>query len=181
MNGCGKKEVKMKIGKKRKKKAFILILIFFSVCITLIYYLRAKTLGDLIIPEVTNSDEPTYCTFFDISRGYSLNWSEPCDDFFSPDNKLLWPLLNEVIVVGPIPYQNSSYDSELVNLYFALPNQNGDYCHVTVELMMNTADAHFSFLNIGNRGYVVLSGQSIIAQFISDARQYDTEKELYLQ
>lgn len=82
--------------------------------------------------------------------------------------------MNEISVAGPVFYKTSSVNSDLVNLYFSLPQDDGTYRQVTVELILRSEDnfeKYMAFINIGNHGYIVISGKDVIHNFIEKMRE----------
>lgn len=154
---------------KRKKSLVLIAGTALIVGFILMYCLIPKSLKGIIKRGVTDWNGITYCTVYDVSRNIVSDYAGESRQFFGLDNELPWPLLEHVTVIGPIWYQRASGGSELVNLYFSLPQRDGSYHQLTVELI-GVSDGLPAFVNIGNCGYVVISGGSEIDRFICEVR-----------
>lgn len=165
----------MKTIKRLKKYRSIVIIVFIAM---LVVYFRPRTLWDILGLEDMESNEITYCYFFDISQGYNGNWSGSASELLGESNELFRPLLTEVSVSGPVFYKKAAINPDLVNLYFSIPKQNGSEHRRTVELILSygyTSDKYSAFVNIDGRGYFVTSGKSVIPLFIQKARHIVTD------
>lgn len=155
---------------KKLRVVFIALLVFGILAV----YFRPRPLHDVLKAAEVNPDSTVYCTLFDVTEGYSRNWSDSAAVFFDPSNELFWPFMNEISVAGPVFYKASSVNSDLVNLYFSLPQDDGTYRQVTVELILRRREVDFqkydAFINIGNSGYFVISGGNVMDSFIQKVR-----------
>lgn len=154
---------------KRKKSLVLIAVTALVVGIILAYCLIPKSLKNIIKGGVTDWNGVTYCTAHDVSRNTTLDYAGESEQFFGTESEQLWSLLEHVMVVGPVWYQRASGGSELVSLYFSLPQKDGSYHQLTVELI-GVSDGLPAFVNIGNCGYVAVSGGSEIGRFIREIR-----------
>ena len=154
---------------KRKKSLVLIAVTALVVGIILAYCLIPKSLESIVKRNVTDWNGVTYCTAHDVSRNTTLDYAGKSEQFFGTDSEQPWPLLEHVMVVGPIWYQRASGGSELVNLYFSLPQKDGSYHQLTVELI-GVSNGLPAFVNIGNCGYIAVSGGSEIGRFIREVR-----------
>ncbi|MDR7870798.1 MAG: hypothetical protein RIN55_08075 [Tissierellaceae bacterium] len=164
-----------KVKKKYRARAIVIILF---ISILLVVYFRPRTLSDTLGLEDVESDGTTYCGFYDIIQLNNESWSGTVSELLGKSNELFGPLLHEVSISGPVFYKNAVINPDLVNLYFALPKEDGTYKRYTVELILSygyTSDVYSAFINIDNRGYFVTSGKSVIASFIQKARNIVTD------
>lgn len=156
---------------KVKKKYRALVIIVFIVILLAVYF-RPRTLWDTLGLEDVEPNGTTYCGLFDIIQLNNESWSGTVSELLGKSNELFGPLLHEVSISGPVFYKNAVINPDLVNLYFALPKEDGTYKRCTVELILSygyTSDAYSAFINIDNKGYFVTSGKSVIASFIQKA------------
>ena len=155
---------------KKLRIVFIALLVFGILAV----YFRPRPLRDILKVAAISPDGTAYCTLFDLTQGRTRNWSDSAAVFFDSSDELFWPFMNEVTVAGPVFYKASSVNSDLVNLYFALPQHDGTYRQATVELILSSEDnfeKYMAFINIGNRGYIVTSGKDVIHSFIEEVRE----------
>lgn len=151
----------------KRKKSLVLITVLI-VSIILVYCLIPKSLKNIIKQGVKDWNGITYCTVYDVSGNLTSDYAGESRQFFGLDNEQSWPLLEHVMVVGPIWYQRASGGSELVNLYFSLPQKGGSHHRLTVELI-GASDGLPAFVNVDNCGYIVVSGDSEIDRFIHES------------
>lgn len=159
------------IKKVKRKHRAIVIIVFISILLAV--YFRPRTLRDTLGLEDVEPNGTAYCGFYDIIQVNSEDWSGTVSELLGKSNELFGPLLHEVSISGPVFYKNAVINPDLVNLYLALPKEDGTYKRYTVELILSygyTSDAYSAFINIDNKGYFVTSGKSVIASFIQKAR-----------
>ena len=143
------------------------------VLIALAVWLWPRSLGKLLKVDGLPPDGTVYCTFFDLTRGDSWDWSGPAEELLSPSGGGFGGLLDGVSLSGPVFSRRGAANPELLNLYLSLPRQDGTYRQVTVECILSRAapsGSYSAFLNIDGRGYLVASGKQAVARFIQDCR-----------
>ena len=116
-----------------------------------------------------------YCTMVTLSSGKSHTLSGPGHMLFGPGHDFFGPLLDQVVVVGPFFYKNGAVNPQLVNLYLALPNGDGTYRQITVELLLeHSTDGVLAqtFVNVDGRGYWVVSGHEALVAALQSAGAY---------
>ena len=151
-----------------KRKKYVVLITVLIVSIILVYCLIPKSLKNIIKQGVKGWNGITYCTVYDVSGNLTSDYAGDSRQFFGLDDGQSWPLLEHVMVVGPIWYQRASGGSELVHLYFSLPQKDGSHHQLTVELI-GASDGFPAFVNVGNCGYIVVSGGSEIDRFIHES------------
>lgn len=138
-----------------------------------VIYFKPKPLKEVFETENVQADGLMYITVFDISNYTSKNIVGPAMDLLAPANDEVGSLLHDVSISGPVFYRNTSLNSDLMNLYIALPLQDGNYQRVTIELLLSRGEvreAYSVFINVNNKGYFVTAGKEIVAEFIQRNR-----------
>lgn len=141
--------------------AGVIVLTLCAVCF------RPRTLREILRLTDRGPEETAYCTFWDISQGDSKSWAGSAGELAEPAGGFLW--LDQVYVAGPVFYKSSSVNSDLFNLYFALPQPQGGYRQITVELILSR-DRDSAFININGGGYIVTSGAAALKTFVQNVR-----------
>lgn len=156
-----------------RTRKYIVIIVSLFVCIALVFYFRPKTLRETLKLSDIETTGTVYCTFFDLTRGDSWDWSGSAEELLSPSGGGFGGLLDGVSLSGPVFSRRGAANPELLNLYLSLPRQDGTYRQVTVECILSRAapsGSYSAFLNIDGRGYLVASGKQAVARFIQDCR-----------
>lgn len=142
------------------------------VCFSITFF-QAKTVFDTLSFKNVALSEMAYCSIFDVTKLTSVHWAEPSKEMLSSSNRLFAPLFHQVTISGPVFYKNTAINADLINLYISVPQENGTFQTATIELVVSqgeSMDTTSVFINIENRGYLVISGKEHILSFIDVTR-----------
>lgn len=154
-----------------RKKFLICGITLIVAVVGLTTYFSPKPFKSIFEESTTATNGLAYITFFDISNYTSKDISVQVTDLLEPSDDALWSLLDNVFISGPVLYANGVANAELVNLYVSLPQQDGSYSSTSIEFMLyygaNIDDVSV-FVNVDNKGYVVVSGENSVAELIQE-------------
>ena len=147
--------------------------------ITIAVYFKPTELRNIIVTENINTSGRVYFTIYDISNRVSKDVSMELPALMGTPN-ILQPLLDNVLISGPVLYKKSSINAEIVNLYISLPQKDGNYKRMTVEIIVSKLrekgqNAYNAFINVGNKGYMVVYGEKYVVDFMQQVQNKSTE------
>lgn len=161
-----------------KKLRGLIIVLLVLLFITIAAYFKPKALRNIIVTDNVNANGYAYFTIYDISNRTSKNISGKLTDLMGTPN-ILQPLLDDVLISGPVLDKKSSINAEITNLYISLPQKDGSYRRITMEIILTRfpgkgQEVYDVFINVGNRGYMVVAGEKEVANFIQQAKNKRT-------
>ena len=147
--------------------------------ITIAVYFKPTELRNIIVTENINTSGRVYFTIYDISNRVSKDVSMELPALMGTPN-ILQPLLENVLISGPVLYKKSSINAEIVNLYISLPQKDGNYKRMTMEIIVSKLrgkgqKAYNAFINVGNKGYMVVYGEKYVVDFMQQVQNKSTE------
>lgn len=162
----------------RKFRIRIVVLLVLLL-ITIAVYFKPTELRNIIVTENINTSGRVYFTIYDISNRISKDVSMELPALMGTPN-ILQPLLDNVLISGPVLYKKSSINAEIVNLYISLPQKDGNYKRMTMEIIVSKLrgkgqKAYNAFINVGNKGYMVVYGEKYVVDFMQQIQNKSTE------
>ena len=136
-------------------------------------------LRNIIVTDNISTNGHVYFTIYDVSNRVSKDVSMELPDLMGTPN-ILQPLLDNVLISGPILYKKSAINAEIINLYIALPQKDGNYKRTTMEIIVSELrgkrqKAYNVFINVGNKGYMVVDGEKYVVDFMQQVQNKPIE------
>lgn len=159
----------------RSRIVVLLVLLFIIIAV----YFKPTALRNIIVTDNIDTNGHVYFTIYDVSNQVSKNISIEVPDLKGTSN-ILQPLLDNVLISGPVLYKKSSINAEIINLYISLPQKDGSYKRITLEIIVSKSrgkeqEGYNVFINEGNKGYMVVAGEKNVVDFMQQLQNVPTE------
>lgn len=144
----------------------LLVLLFIFIAV----YFKPTALRNIIVTDNIDTNGHVYFTIYDISNRVSKDVTIELPNLMGTPN-ILQPLLDNVFISGPVLYKKSSINAEIINLYISLPQKDGSYKRITIEIIVSKSggkeqEGYNIFINEGNKGYMVVAGEKNVIDFM---------------
>lgn len=153
----------------------LLVLLFIFIAV----YFKPMALRNIIVTDNIDTNGHVYFTIYDISNRVSKDVTIELPNLMGTPN-ILQLLLDNVFISGPVLYKKSSINAEIINLYISLPQKDGSYKRITIEIIVSKSggkeqEGYNIFINEGNKGYMVVAGEKNVIDFIQQFLTMSTE------